>query len=253
MCDMTHFYAWHDSCVCQTCLIHMCTMTHSYIFYDSFKCVPWLIHMCDVPRWKFCNPHVCICIKNKTRTHSEIYLDENTFWDILGWDVWSKHVWLKKNPKTEMKPIRVNIYIYMCILGWDVLWKRDSIWKQLSHTRTHIYIYSCIHIYTYIYIYMSVYIHIYICACVCIYMYVYEFASLGGISFRSVTQLGDFHFHSLPPPHNGSSHTCRCAHVNKVATHIHEWVMSHICMSHFTYTCEQSRNAHTGMSHVTHV
>jgi len=39
-CDMTHSYAWHDSCIRVTWL----SMTHSVI--DSFMCVTWLI--CDV-------------------------------------------------------------------------------------------------------------------------------------------------------------------------------------------------------------
>jgi len=48
MRDMTHSYAWHDSCV--TWLIHMCDMTrdmtHSYAWHDSY--VTWLIHMHDM-------------------------------------------------------------------------------------------------------------------------------------------------------------------------------------------------------------
>jgi len=47
-CDMTDLYVWHDWFVCVTCLIHMCDMTHSYVWHDSFICVTWLTHMCDM-------------------------------------------------------------------------------------------------------------------------------------------------------------------------------------------------------------
>ena len=48
MCNMTHSYAWHDSFICVTWLIHMCDVTYSYVWQNSFMCVTWLIHMCDM-------------------------------------------------------------------------------------------------------------------------------------------------------------------------------------------------------------
>jgi len=83
MCDMTHSYVWHDSCICVTSviecvtwlthvcdtpdssvwhassicdmphlsvtwLVRMCDMHHSYVRHDSFIRVTWLIHMCDM-------------------------------------------------------------------------------------------------------------------------------------------------------------------------------------------------------------
>ena len=48
MVSMTFLYVWHDSFMCVTCLIHMCDMTHSYVWHDSFTCVTWLIHMSDI-------------------------------------------------------------------------------------------------------------------------------------------------------------------------------------------------------------
>ena len=33
MCDMTHWYVWHDSLICVTLLIDMCEMTHLLIRY----------------------------------------------------------------------------------------------------------------------------------------------------------------------------------------------------------------------------
>jgi len=51
MCDMTHWYVWHDTLICVTWLIDMCDMTHSYVWHDSFMCVmtdsyvPWPLHM----------------------------------------------------------------------------------------------------------------------------------------------------------------------------------------------------------------
>jgi len=53
-CDMTPWYARHDSFGCVTWLTEMCDMTHAplwccclhYVWLDSFICVIWLIHMC---------------------------------------------------------------------------------------------------------------------------------------------------------------------------------------------------------------
>jgi len=35
MCDITHWFVWHDSFVCVTWLIYMCDMTHLYVWHDS--------------------------------------------------------------------------------------------------------------------------------------------------------------------------------------------------------------------------
>jgi len=43
-CFMTHSYAWHDSYIPVTWLIHMRDMTHIYLWHDLFICVTWLIH-----------------------------------------------------------------------------------------------------------------------------------------------------------------------------------------------------------------
>ena len=43
MCDMTHVYVWHDSCLCVTWLILMCDITNVYAWHDSFTCATWLI------------------------------------------------------------------------------------------------------------------------------------------------------------------------------------------------------------------
>jgi len=48
MCDMTHAYVWHDSCICVTWLVHMCDMTRSYVWHGSCICVTWLIYVCDM-------------------------------------------------------------------------------------------------------------------------------------------------------------------------------------------------------------
>ena len=60
MCELTHWYAWHDSFTCVTRHIHMRDMMHSYVRHDSL-CVTWLmqggttailmkwlVHMCDM-------------------------------------------------------------------------------------------------------------------------------------------------------------------------------------------------------------
>ena len=46
-CDMNHSYAWQDSFICVTGLIHLCDMTPSFVWHDSFICVTNLIHVCD--------------------------------------------------------------------------------------------------------------------------------------------------------------------------------------------------------------
>jgi len=51
MCDMTHSYVQHDSCIRLTLssqIIHMCEDSYSYVRHDSFMCATWLIHMCDM-------------------------------------------------------------------------------------------------------------------------------------------------------------------------------------------------------------
>jgi len=51
MCDMTHWYVWHDSLIRVTWLIDTCDMTHWYVWHDSLICVTWLIDMCDMTHW----------------------------------------------------------------------------------------------------------------------------------------------------------------------------------------------------------
>jgi len=48
MCDMTHSYMWHDSMICEIWSIDLCDMAHSYAWHDSLICVTWLIHTCDM-------------------------------------------------------------------------------------------------------------------------------------------------------------------------------------------------------------
>ena len=50
MCDMTHWYLWHDSLMSVSWLIDTCDMTHSYMWHDSFIYVTWLIHKCVMTR-----------------------------------------------------------------------------------------------------------------------------------------------------------------------------------------------------------
>jgi len=64
MCDMTHSYVWHDSCICVRFLIHIhCTRGDGVAdivrwrdtWHDSFICVTWLIHMCAMTRNYMCH------------------------------------------------------------------------------------------------------------------------------------------------------------------------------------------------------
>ena len=66
--DTTHSYAWHDSFMCVTWLIHMCDVIPSYVWHDLFICVTWLIHMCDM-------------------THSYVWQD------LFTCVKWLMHVW----------------------------------------------------------------------------------------------------------------------------------------------------------------
>jgi len=49
ICDMTHWYMWHDCSTCVIRLILMFDVTHSYIWRDLFICVTWFLHMSDMP------------------------------------------------------------------------------------------------------------------------------------------------------------------------------------------------------------
>jgi len=53
MCDMTHWYVWHDSFICVTRLtwlicVDMSDVSITCRMHDSFTRVTWLIHMCDM-------------------------------------------------------------------------------------------------------------------------------------------------------------------------------------------------------------
>jgi len=53
VCDMIHWYAWHDTFLSGGAsrtsagprTEYMCDMTHWYVWHDSLICVTWLIHM----------------------------------------------------------------------------------------------------------------------------------------------------------------------------------------------------------------
>ena len=80
-CDMTHSYVWHDSFIRVTWLIHTCDMTHSYMWHDSFIRVTWLIHTCDMTHlyvWHDSFVHVTWLIHTCDMTHPYLSRPQET-------------------------------------------------------------------------------------------------------------------------------------------------------------------------------
>ena len=125
MCDMTHWYVWHDSFLCVTWLIHMCDMTHSYVWHDSFICVTWLIHMCDM-------------------THSYVWHDSFICAAYVWYDSFIYVTWL------------INVWPdpFICVC-------RDLRHQLLTiDLWVYVYIHIYMNIYAYIHVYLNIYIHI---------------------------------------------------------------------------------------------
>ena len=110
MCDMTHSYAWHDSFICVTWLIHMCDMTHSYVWHDSF--IMWHITHSHVSHDSF----IC-CIRlmdnssstwHMTRSyvrHDSPAIMWHTTHSYVSHDSFICDTWLTRNPSiTGHKP-----------------------------------------------------------------------------------------------------------------------------------------------------
>ena len=138
--DSTYSYAWHDSCICVTWLIHMCDMTHSirvwhnsciFVWYDSFVRVTWLVIMCDM-------------------THTYV------------WEVWFIRV---TNDKT---------HAYACDMTYSYAWHDSliSVWHDsficvtwLMHTCVTWHVYMCDTSHAYVwhdsFIYVAWLIHMY--------------------------------------------------------------------------------------------
>ena len=137
MCDMTHFYMWHDSCICVwhdificvTWLMHMRDVTHSFI------CVTWLIHMCNV-------------------THSYVWHDS------FMCDMTHLYVWKEKKSTHARDKVRVvcvcvcmcvsvdaclSVYVYMhvtkkervCVHVREREWQRYRERQRQTHTETY--------------------------------------------------------------------------------------------------------------------
>ena len=106
MCHMSHSYAWHDSFVCATWLIHMCGMTYSpcdmtlfYVRHDAFICVTWLIHMCAITHscvWHF--SFICVTwpIHKCGITHSKVHHDTFTC------KTWLFHTYIRMSHGTHI-------------------------------------------------------------------------------------------------------------------------------------------------------
>jgi len=123
MCDVTHLYAWHETCLwrdsftCVTWLKHTCDMAQSYVWSDSFMCVAWLISMCDVTR-----PHVRW---NVTDLLLVTWLILHVIWhsDSFIYVAWPIHmrtaIWL-----ILLVTWRCDSFIYVAwpIHMWNVTW-----------------------------------------------------------------------------------------------------------------------------------
>jgi len=98
MCDMTHAYVWHDSCICVTWLMHMCDITHAYVWHDSCICVTWLVRMYNMTHtyvrhdsFIFVTWLIQIC----DMTHSDVWHDSFrcVTWLIQMCDMTHSYMW----------------------------------------------------------------------------------------------------------------------------------------------------------------
>jgi len=126
--DYLNTYAWHDSVICLTWLIHMCDMIRSHVRYDSFMCavnhsythtavfeflhecvwndlvlrVVWPGHTCDMTHsYVWYDWFICVtwlihkCDVTHPHTHTTVFklLHECVRHDSLECVTWLIHVW----------------------------------------------------------------------------------------------------------------------------------------------------------------
>jgi len=118
LCDMTHSYVWHDSCILVPSLIHnMREKSKAHhprtpVRNDSFTCVTWLIHICTITQIQIIRKHMC------AMTHWHVWHDS-----------WIFVPWLKHNMRDKSKG---------------------------SHIHREMFIYTCIHIYIHLHVYLYI-------------------------------------------------------------------------------------------------
>ena len=98
MCDMTHScmtlayvwqthsYVWHDSLIWVTWRIHTCDMKHLLIWHDSFTCVTWLIHTCDMTHLHVCHDscHTCDKLMSHVCHDSPAHVEHANDWPHMN-------------------------------------------------------------------------------------------------------------------------------------------------------------------------
>ena len=163
MCDMTHSYAWHDSFICVTWLIHTCDMTHSYVWHDSFicdmthsymsqeafTCVTWLVYMCDMTHsYAWHDSFICVTWLINMWRDSFIYvIRRNHMCDVTS-------LWLDLSMCSSRKSSRVFLLMiflwhdsFICVTWLIHMWRDSFIYViRRNHMCDMIHSYTCINL-----------------------------------------------------------------------------------------------------------
>jgi len=223
MCDMTHVYVWHESCLCVT-HIYVCVMSHIHV------CV-WVMSHIHVCVWVMSHIHVCV------------------------WVIYTLYIYIYNlpcAPKTATKRFyrytytHIHIYTYMCMY-------KDS---YFIYKYTHTFTYTCVptqhgelaankdfacmlftcidisRIYTYIFIYIN------ICACIKNYIiYTYLHISIHHVYLPHI-------YTFIPAPRAAANkdfgyiHTCTFMYMHE---ELHTCIYIHTYTYIYTCTCPARR------------
>ena len=135
MCDVTHWYVWHDAYICEvTCL---------YVWRGSFICVTWLIHMCVT--WLIHMYDVAHCDMTHSyvwrgMTHS--YVWRGVTWLIHMYDVAHSYVWHDSFWSATWLFFDVRHHPFICV---NTCANNNLAYTCTQHTHTHTHAKSSLH------------------------------------------------------------------------------------------------------------
>jgi len=157
MCDVTHWYMWHDSSLCATWLILMCDMTHSHMqcntlcLCDRYCAGTWLIHMCDMTRayvWHdsfWCvTRRIDICRNNALCLFSLLLTQPDTLCItgmVLRHDSFIRATWLIHMCDVTHFYVRQDLFAHAirCSLSHAMRYSL-SVWQVWCRDMTHSYL-----------------------------------------------------------------------------------------------------------------